>query len=319
MRKFLMLATLCISLCVAVFAQSEDDFDIEQLMDNTLKITGYTGSVEDVVIPATISGLRVTVIGRWAFARKTHAGKITSVLIPDTVTKIEANAFNVNEYLIIGYPIASGDSYNQSKLASVILGKGLISIGTAAFADNPNLHTIVIPDSVTEIGGLAFYKCGLTSLTLGRRVQVIGTFAFSNNKLTGLTIAGHIIEIGEYAFSSNNIKNLTIADGVVVIKAGAFSHNPIEILVLPPSLALRRRVSTPRGNMQSGLVGAFEDDSLGLAVERGRLDSLVRITLPANMDEQHLVGFETSFINFWKSQNKAGGTYIKKGRIWTRQ
>jgi hypothetical protein len=323
MKNLLVLAALYMSLCMALFAQSEDDFDIEQLMDNTLKITRYIGSARDVVIPATISSLRVTVIGQGAFSNKIQAGEITSVIIPDTVITIEGGgilipgAFSGSSYIP---GMSKGDSYNASKLASVTLGKGLISIGWAAFADNSNLHTIVIPDSVTEIEPLAFYECGLTSLTLESRVQIIGEFAFSRNNLTGLTVAGHVIEIGENAFSNNNIKNLTITDGVIVIKSGAFSHNPIETLVLPPSLAVRRRVSTSRGNMQSGIFGAFEGNRFGAATsDRSRLDRLVRITLPANLDEQHLAGFEASFINFWKSQNKSGGTYIKNGRIWTRQ
>jgi hypothetical protein len=324
MKKFLLLVALCMSLGVAVFAQSEDDFDIEQLADNTLKITRYTGSAGDVVIPATISGLRVTVIGRGAFSSKIKAGEIISVVIPDTVTTIEGasflgyGAFSGSSYAPVAGNFTSGDEYNASKLFSVTLGKGLISIGGAAFADNPNLHIIVIPDNVIEIEPLAFYECGLTSLTLGSRVQMIGEFAFSRNKLTGLIVAGHVIEIGENAFSDNSIKNLTIAEGVIVVKSGAFSHNPIETLVLPSSLAVRRRVSTPRGSVESGIFGAFEDDSFG-AASRNPNSRLVRITLPANMDERHLEKFDTGFINFWRNQNKAGGTYIKNGRIWTRQ
>jgi hypothetical protein len=326
MKKFLVLAAFCMILATAVSAQSEDDFDIEQLMDNTLKITGYTGSTGDVVIPATISGLKVTVIGQGAFSEKIKTGALTSVIIPDTVTTIEgggllaAGAFSGSMYIPVANSYTAGDSYNASKLASVTLGKGLISIGSAAFAHNPNLHAIVIPNSVTEIGSLAFFECGLSSLTLGSKVQIIGKFSFSQNKLTELTVPVHVIEIGENAFSNNKISSLSIADGVVAVKSGAFSHNPTETLVLPPSLAVRRRVSTPRGNVESGIFGAFEDRSFGTVVPvRGRLDQLVSITLPANMSEQHLAGFETSFINFWKSQNKAGGTYVKTGRIWARQ
>jgi hypothetical protein len=79
--------------------------------------------------------------------------------------------------------------------------------------------------------------------------------------------------------------------------------------------------ATPRGSVESGIFSAFEDESYGAASRymNSRLDSLVRITLPTNMDERHLAEFEASFINFWKNQNKAGGTYVKNGRIWTRQ
>ena len=43
------------------------------------------------------------------------------------------------------------------------------------------------------------------------------------------------------------------------------------------------------------------------------------ITLPANMNEEVLRNnFETNFVNFWISQNRAAGSYIKRGQIWTR-
>ena len=47
---------------------------------------------------------------------------------------------------------------------------------------------------------------------------------------------------------------------------------------------------------------------------------ITRITIPAAMDERNLIGgFEDTFINFWKSQNKAGGTYVKRGPIWSKE
>lgn len=68
---------------------TEAMFRVRQLPNNTLEITGYTGDVENVVIPSTISGLRVAVIGEEAFNGK----KIRSVVIPDTVTEIGDKAF----------------------------------------------------------------------------------------------------------------------------------------------------------------------------------------------------------------------------------
>lgn len=53
--------------------------------DNTITITGYTGSGGDVTIPGTINGYRVTAIGDNAFYLRTN---LTSVTIPASVTSI---------------------------------------------------------------------------------------------------------------------------------------------------------------------------------------------------------------------------------------
>ena len=65
-----------------------------------IHITGYTGTGGAVVIPATITGLPVTVIGSYAFQDLTN---LTSVAIPSTVTTIEdwAFAFTTLKKLVI--------------------------------------------------------------------------------------------------------------------------------------------------------------------------------------------------------------------------
>jgi hypothetical protein len=57
--------------------------------NGAITITGYSGSGGELIIPDTIDGLPVTVIGGNAF-RNTDLTKIT---IPNSVTSIEAEAF----------------------------------------------------------------------------------------------------------------------------------------------------------------------------------------------------------------------------------
>jgi hypothetical protein len=290
-----------------LFAQSEDDFEIEQLADNTLKITGYKGSEKDLTIPAELWGLKVTIIGRSAFRTK----RLTGVVIPDTVIEIEDGAFKSNP------------------LAKLELGKGLVKVGAEAFfmeqsSDRGKIGHLVLPDNLVEVGASAFRQCGVTTITWGKKIAVLGGSAFSWNDLTELTIPGTIKTIPGYCFAGNQITNLTIENGVTLIAKDAFNgytgrydkgeiKNHIATLVIPASLAPIDR-------------NTFGDAVPRINEEFG--NELTRVTLPANMDERNMKGstglgtawyFPEALFNFWISQKKAGGTYIKRGPIWSKE
>jgi hypothetical protein len=320
-KAILLVAMVLIS--STIWAQSEDDFDSEQLPDTTLKITKYKGTVTDVIIPSTLYELKVTVIGKKSFDssddyNSPHCIPLTSVVIPDTVTVIEERAFFSGYNDSVGFD-EGGYSLGKGKLSTVNIGKGCKTIGKDAFCGNAELIQLTIPDSVIEIGERAFYMCGLTQLHLGNGVRNIGANAFSGdyvmnnikytaNSLSELILPSSLKTIGNSAFSRNQIQNLIIPNGVVVIGELAFADNPIVSLVVPESLA--KLVYT--GNFSSRLTGGIFNYSFARC-------PFIRITLPANTEERMLsnAGFEQSFINFWKSQGQKAGTYVKRGPIWS--
>jgi hypothetical protein len=59
-----------------------------------------------------------------------------------------------------------------------------------------------VPNSVTSIGGEAFYQCSsLTNVTIGNNVTSIGEFAFSDcTSLTNVTVPNSVTSIGYGAF-----------------------------------------------------------------------------------------------------------------------
>ena len=167
------------------------------ILDGVTSIHGgifnYNSDLTSVVIPDS-----VTSIDNNAFQR---CANLTSVTIPESVTTIEEGAFsscynlvtfdvNVNngkysasdddrilynkdKTELIAYPSASGD---------VEIPEGTISIEKEAFADCPNLTSVIIPNSVTTIGDGAFEGCSnLTDITIGNGVISIGMKAFSYN------------------------------------------------------------------------------------------------------------------------------------------
>ena len=86
---------------------------------------------------------------------------------------------------------------------------------------------VVIPDSVTSIGGSAFSYCkGLTSVTIPDSVTSIGDFAFSDcTGLTSVTIGNSVTSIGSSAFwDCTGLKSITIPDSVTSIDNNAFNN-----------------------------------------------------------------------------------------------
>ena len=113
--------------------------------------------------------------------------EVKDLVIPNSVTSIEAYAFNYCDgltSLTIGNSVTSiGEEafYCCSGLTSVTIGNSVTSIGNNAFFRCSGLTSVTIPNSVTSIGGGAFSYCsGLTSVTIPNSVTSIGRFAFSS-------------------------------------------------------------------------------------------------------------------------------------------
>lgn len=72
----------------------------------------------------------------------------------------------------------------------------------AVFRNCYGLINVIIPNSVTSIGVIAFSSCyGLTSITIPNSVTSIGYQAFQHcNNLTTVTIPNTVATIGDYAF-----------------------------------------------------------------------------------------------------------------------
>lgn len=129
----------------AVFEIPEEQKDFEADIDmdsieEALKIVGYTGEEEELVIPSVLvhpelGELPVVSIGEAAFLGNETLKK---VVVPEGITAIKAGAFQ-----------------SCSSLTDVVLPEGLETIGDSAF-ENSNLTNINIPSTVKRIGKHAF-------------------------------------------------------------------------------------------------------------------------------------------------------------------
>lgn len=232
------------------------DFDYELNDENTVTVTKYKGHDKNVVIPDTINGRQVTVIGSYAFG---NCRDITDITIPDSVTSIGERAF-----------------VSCENLTGVTLGRNVETIGRYSFDYCKNLTNITadennafyssdngvlfdknkakiiffpngkkgkysVPDSVTGIGEWAFYRCeNLTDITISDNVTSIGENAFDScRRLTSVNMGCNVENIGDYAFlNCTGLTEIILSDNVTAIGDYAFLNcTSLKSAVIPYSVA----------------------------------------------------------------------------------
>ena len=101
------------------------------------------------------------------------------------------------------------------------------AFGWSKFIGRRSLTSLVIPDSVTNIGDYAFSGCSsLSSVVIPDRVTSIGDCAFENcSSLTDIVIPDGVTNIGKCAFEGcRSLTDIVIPDGVTSIGDCAFEN-----------------------------------------------------------------------------------------------
>jgi hypothetical protein len=200
---------LCLASISAVHAETWGDFNYSSA-NGEATITSYTGSGGAVVIPSLVNGLPVTSISVAAFSPNFDGmASLTSVTIPDGVTRIERNVFT-----------------NCKNLTSVAIPSSVTSIGDAAFAYCTSLTSVVIPNGVSKITNSLFLNCtALVSVTVPNSVTSIEYAAFMNcASLASVVIPSGVTSIPANLFyNCTSLASVVIPDSVTSIEDGAFS------------------------------------------------------------------------------------------------
>ncbi len=188
-------------------------------------LTYYSGTIPDdgkVIIPSVLNadGIEYTVksIGYAAYdntssmfsnASSTEKRKITEVVIPDSVTTINACAF-----------------YGVSNLTTIDFGKGVTTIRDYIVAST-NVSEIYLPNSVTSINYLSFANYRTANNNKIRKISV-------GDKLSGSTLTGnnsivrYTPNVTEWAVNEES-EDYTAVDGEI------YSENGTKLIAIKPN------------------------------------------------------------------------------------
>lgn len=147
---------------------NETDFDFDSSTGTIKKYKGENTKHVQLVIPNTIKGVQVKIIGERSFE---GYDKLDSITIPEGVIEIQGLAF-----------------FRCSELLSITIPNGVKTIGYGSFAGCNSLKEMVITSSVVSIGDWAFDAChDLVTLTIPQNAKL------EKDSLSGLNTMTNIV------------------------------------------------------------------------------------------------------------------------------
>ncbi|MBO4501242.1 MAG: leucine-rich repeat domain-containing protein, partial [Clostridia bacterium] len=157
-------------------------------------------SLKSINIPQSLSD-----IGSGAFRSCTG---LKSITLPENIVRIEKSAF---EYC--------------NALEKVVIQGDVYGIYQYAFRGCGSLTEFTFPETLTEIGELAFLGVPFSSLDLPASLTKIGKSAFYHcDSLTSVAIPGNVANIGANVFEGcGSLAAVTLSENIKSIPSGAFT------------------------------------------------------------------------------------------------
>lgn len=154
------------------------------------------------------------------------AGALTWVLTSDGTLTISGTGDMPNYSYVDNAPWM----VYRNSITAVDIRYGVTSIGNFAFfypignTTYPALKQVIIPNGVTRIGDLAFYRCtALASVTIPNSLTSIGYNAFESTAITSMTIPNSVTSIGSSAFAyCTALTSITIPNGITTLESFIF-------------------------------------------------------------------------------------------------
>lgn len=221
----------------------------DQTIGNYFSTNNIPSSLKTIILS---EGL--TYIAPSAFA---NLSRITDIYLPSSLTRIGKGAFtgcsalqniHISDlasfcaiYIEQGALLSGGKNLflGGTLVTDLVVPEGVVSLGNG-FNNYDNLTSVVMPDSVLNIGDNAFYACEyLNNVVLSKNLVAIGGSAFRQcTRLNNVVIPDTVRSIGERAFENcKSLTSIVIPEGVTSIALWAFSGcSALKTIVIPKTV-----------------------------------------------------------------------------------
>ena len=115
------------------------------------------------------------------------------------------------------------NSFQDSSVKTVNIGKSVKEISDNAFSDCQNLNS-VCADSIKVIGHSAFANCpSLSDVTVGPKLNAIGDYAFAGcSSLKGIKTPANLYRLGDYCFAESGLVSFQFTRSINI---GSYAFN----------------------------------------------------------------------------------------------
>ncbi len=152
-------------------------------------------------------------------------------------SSVDGILFSKDLTSLIRYPEGKQDS-------TYVVPETVTRIENNAFVFSGYIKNIVLPQNIKYIGPCAFVKCGITEIVIPDSVSYMGEGVFYNCKqLKKITLSHHLLDIKQNTFMfCTKLLNITIPKNVAILDCFAFMYcNPDLIIKVYENCELENR------------------------------------------------------------------------------